>query len=446
MLIISSSVNSFAALPEYLYDIDSGQFVRSYNMAPVWSKTGTDMLGPKFTIPSAPIQILKDVPPGAKALEVLGTTAGTALVARKAVAVLGKLNPLLTAVTLVMTAAELLEWANKSPANKAYFDGIAVGGPSDIKATSLVDDNVSIPKYLGTSNIKSIRTSSGYLNGNQVAGGQCTATSGTVCITYQIVSIASPFYYTNTFELSVGPPLPKPPNAADSDVNWWYDAVSANNAAPVGSKAFPNMDAGFDQAISDALAKNPNASGLTYPTAAELGYASASLDAVEAAKTAGAGATAAAETSKATVDNQLQAAKARVIAGTGTQAEVDQLQRIADALDLQSKKDEAAKAEQDALIPPPVDINIYDISIPLPDKKDIMKLLTDFLASSPLVSMVQSFRINVDGGVNKLYVGNFWGTELYFDFSPWEPKLLACGGMLMIIMHGFCVLVVIRGW
>ena len=104
--------------------------------------------------------------------------------------------------------------------------------------------------------------------------------------------------------------------------------------------------------------------------------------------------------------------------------------------------------DEDELINPniPQD-NSYDASVTgQPDKKSIGDLLRSAFQSSPLVSMVQSFSVSLTDPVSILHIGNIYGQDLSFDFSPWEGTLRACGGVLIIIMHGYCVLIVIRGW
>lgn len=88
----------------------------------------------------------------------------------------------------------------------------------------------------------------------------------------------------------------------------------------------------------------------------------------------------------------------------------------------------------------------YDSDFDLPELKGIAGLLTQFVSNSPLAGMVRSFSISTGGGESSFSAGQVYGRELSFSFSRWEPYLRMCGGLLIIIAHGFAVMVVIRGW
>lgn len=101
---------------------------------------------------------------------------------------------------------------------------------------------------------------------------------------------------------------------------------------------------------------------------------------------------------------------------------------------------------EETLVPPDLPSNTYDALITPPDKKSIPELLLSFVSSSPLVSMVKSFTISTSGSACVVPIGNIYGQQLSFDFCRWEPVLAGCGGVLIIIMHGYCILIVVRGW
>ncbi|MHB8121341.1 MAG: hypothetical protein ACYDG4_04225 [Desulfuromonadaceae bacterium] len=107
---------------------------------------------------------------------------------------------------------------------------------------------------------------------------------------------------------------------------------------------------------------------------------------------------------------------------------------------------QAEKSEEEALIAPPLPSNEYDPLITPPDKKDIPGLLGSFVGSSPLVSMVRSFTVATDSASCSVPIGNVYGQELSFDFCRWQPVLMGCGGVFIILIQGFSILVVIRGW
>ncbi|SKA25028.1 hypothetical protein SAMN02745119_03358 [Trichlorobacter thiogenes] len=90
--------------------------------------------------------------------------------------------------------------------------------------------------------------------------------------------------------------------------------------------------------------------------------------------------------------------------------------------------------------------NEYDGTYEQPEKKGLLGLLQGFVASSPLTSMVRSFTISTSSTESTLSAGTIYGKELNFSFSRWEPFLRLCGAALIIIAHGFAVMVVVRGW
>lgn len=107
----------------------------------------------------------------------------------------------------------------------------------------------------------------------------------------------------------------------------------------------------------------------------------------------------------------------------------------------------SAQAKEDALVAPEVVGNsAYDSTIEIPAKRSIPDLLTSFVAGSPIVSMVKSFKITTSATSCNFPIGTIYGKELSFDFCRWQPTLTALGGVLLIIMHGFAVLIVVRGW
>lgn len=127
-----------------------------------------------------------------------------------------------------------------------------------------------------------------------------------------------------------------------------------------------------------------------------------------------------------------------------------QLQSALDKLkaDLAAKDlaDAQAKADQDSLVPSPVPSNTYDADITSPDKKSISELLLSFISGSPLVAMVKSFTVTTSSPSCSQPIGMVYGQELSFDFCRWEPVLRGCGGTFILLMQGFAIFVVVRGW
>ena len=92
------------------------------------------------------------------------------------------------------------------------------------------------------------------------------------------------------------------------------------------------------------------------------------------------------------------------------------------------------------------DDNIYDGEYEQPEKKELGTLLQSFVSSSPLTGMVRSFSLHTSSGQSVFSAGTVYGRELNFSFSRWEPFLRLCGAALVVIAHGFAVMIVIRGW
>lgn len=90
--------------------------------------------------------------------------------------------------------------------------------------------------------------------------------------------------------------------------------------------------------------------------------------------------------------------------------------------------------------------NIYDSAIEAPEKKDITSLLGQWVTSSPLAGMVSSFVMTVDNPVCSVSCGEVYGKELSISLCRYADTFTICGGVLLVIVHGFAVLIVIRGW
>lgn len=195
-----------------------------------------------------------------------------------------------------------------------------------------------------------------------------------------------------------------------------YNANGAKNEALAAATAAANTNA--TNTAAAATAANATAAAATAASAAAPGDATLAA-AAAAATTAAAAANAAAGTASA-VAAQAAAAQAAAV---------------------------AAQALDDAAIAPslPGD-NTYDAEITAPAKKGIGDLLASFVSGSPLISMVQSFTISTSNASGVVPIGNIYGQDLSFDFTRWESTLRACGGVLIIIMHGFAIFIVVRGW
>lgn len=94
----------------------------------------------------------------------------------------------------------------------------------------------------------------------------------------------------------------------------------------------------------------------------------------------------------------------------------------------------------------PPDGGLYDSSVILPDKKVISTLLSNLFSNSPLAGIVRGFVLNTSGQIAVVDCGTVYGKSFVFDFTRWTTFLTACGSVLLIIVHGFAILIVMRGW
>lgn len=88
----------------------------------------------------------------------------------------------------------------------------------------------------------------------------------------------------------------------------------------------------------------------------------------------------------------------------------------------------------------------YNSDFTSPDKKSITELLADYVSGSPLGGMVRSFTITTAAPVTEVDCGTFYGQEIKFSFVRYIGTFETCGGVLLVICHGFAILVVMRGW
>lgn len=98
--------------------------------------------------------------------------------------------------------------------------------------------------------------------------------------------------------------------------------------------------------------------------------------------------------------------------------------------------------DEDGAFQPPKD-NSYDGDIEQPDKKDISGLLSDWLASSPLLALVRG--ISVEGSnAESQYSINIYGRQIVLDFSQWSGVLSGCGSAFLAVSHIAAVFLIFR--
>jgi hypothetical protein len=265
---------------------------------------------------------------------------------------------------------------------------------------------------------------------------------------YQYTSYNEVHFTTNTG--GVTPPL-VPATASD------FAKKLANSSSALSAPA--NVFSDYYGEIDDYLKSNPgNVSYIgsddpkqvdtgtpyTLPTPASQAQVSAAISAAQAGN-ATAAANNAVSVAQAnynanpTPENAQRLADAQAAAAAATARQAD-FQRKLDNVDPKDVNDSANTALS-GLTP-----NQYDGSYDKPDKKGLLDLLQGFASSSPLTSMVRSFSISTSSGQSSISAGKFYGQDLNFSLTRWEPFLRLCGAALIIIAHGFAVLVVVRGW
>ena len=94
-------------------------------------------------------------------------------------------------------------------------------------------------------------------------------------------------------------------------------------------------------------------------------------------------------------------------------------------------------------IPPPT---TYDASIVLPEKKSLTSLFGTLFTNSPLAGIVRGFTMSTTGQTAVVDCGVVYGKDFKFDFTRWTSFMTACGSVLMIIVHGFAIMIVMKGW
>ena len=92
------------------------------------------------------------------------------------------------------------------------------------------------------------------------------------------------------------------------------------------------------------------------------------------------------------------------------------------------------------------DAGIYDGSIIAPVLKNISSLLSSFLTNSPIAGIIKTFTLKTSLASPVVDCGDIYGKPFKFDFSRWQGFLTACGSLLMVIVHGYAILIVMKGW
>ena len=212
-----------------------------------------------------------------------------------------------------------------------------------------------------------------------------------------------------------------------------YSTVAAQNSTAASAAAAAALTA-YNQAVAAANAA---------ATSSDASLISSTASAASAALAASISAQDRADIAKGYADSTAVNASIRNAASASAASDA------ATAAATQALADTAAAeaAKDDNLTSPAVGgNNAYDTVIDAPVKKNITGLLGGFINSSPIVSMVKSFKMTTSSPLADIPIGMIYGQQLSFNFSRWESVLTGLGGVLILIMHGYCVLIVVRGW
>lgn len=317
------------------------------NVMGILSSRPTSQLG-AFLIDAASIEVRSETAIGAATIgEAVIGSVGQKVILRDALAFLG---PVGVVATIALSAKDVYDWANASPANKAYFNGPAVGdtpNSADLTHRHAVGDIVT----KGGNAYKLVSggsyDSGGFYNGdpNMPSAPSVNTISG-VTYFYDYFPISSTKWSYATWVTNYSP-YPQPANIASGPYSDFEDKLGSNlQGTAVGSNLAPQSQSGVDRAIM-AKAQKQN----IQPSSADLQY----LAQVQQAKDAATNLANATADRNAELQRQLDAAKSGLALNPTDQAlkdKVDELQRTIDANNQAAAKD-AAAAASDAATPMP---------------------------------------------------------------------------------------------
>lgn len=190
-----------------------------------------------------------------------------------------------------------------------------------------------------------------------------------------------------------------------------------------------------EQQVKDILAKNKQAYNAYSSAKAAIGTAQAAASAICASSFANPSDL----RLKAACENaKLAAANAQTVAGSaGKDLSAATSKSITEA-----QEKSAAESATAAL----TGNNTYDSAIEAPEKKDISGMMQGFVNSSPLSAMLRSFQISTSSPLCSVNCGSVFGLDFKIDLCRYESDFNNLGSFLLIVSHGFSVLIVIRGW
>lgn len=379
-------------------------------------------------------------------VEIMGGAAATDLSLLGAGSILAKramgfLGPVATAVTVGILAKDLYDLCVADKTNYPLLNAQAViHGSGSINKDAVVGGTYALPdgRY---AHITAMQSPCGIACGGSTANCNGSYPPGFNSGILPGASdpqggcgVGAAFQFDVVTDLSTLPATPVTPETFNKSIE-----------TPSLDALYPTYNAEANKAIQDLQAKGLAAqqptpeqikalSDLQKAYTAQVAQAQATQSAVNSAASAQSASALASAAAAANPGNAGLAQTAATAAATAAaaQASLDKLT--------------AAQTAGDLLTSPPLPpANVYDATIAPPASKSITALLTSFVASAPLVAMVKSFVITASGDP-VVPIGTVYGQEMSFDFTRYGATLSAIGGIFLMIVHGFAVLVVMRGW
>lgn len=93
-----------------------------------------------------------------------------------------------------------------------------------------------------------------------------------------------------------------------------------------------------------------------------------------------------------------------------------------------------------------VSANEYDGTPDEVTEDDVPGLLNSFVENSPIFAMLNTFEVRTSAADPTVDPVDVYGTDIGFDFTPWQSHLQTFGAILLAICQGYAVLVIFKGW
>lgn len=357
----------------------------------------------------------------------------------------------------------------KDAASKAKYPNLknALEGLPEGKASANPAAPSPVGSYVKTDSgvwyqITSVCTACGYSTNSCQHPGQALV-GGKFVVTEANGQTGCPAGWTNSKSLSynvVAVPNNQPPLVAKTNPEVAKKLANSPTNLTLPADVYSDV---YGQEIDDFIKDNPNvvhyeddagnaanAAEIAHATQAEIDRAQQfqkQQEAVTAAENAATSARGRATSARAAADaNPGDSGLAAAAAAAEAAADAAEAAAARARAEYEQYKEQQQKEDEELEVPTIPDSGGYDSNITPPDKKSIPELLTEWGEQSPLAGMVRSFTIETSSPVTSVSCGTYFGQEIKFDFSRYENIFTVCGGVFLVIAHGFCVLIVIRGW